>query len=99
MFHPLERLINLQEGYRQTFQVGGRNLLLLVVENRPVLMENRCPHQNVPLHTATLHGTSLRCQRHGIAFDVFTGEPSVGSCPGLSLLEPAYAGDRLGVDL
>ena len=32
MFIALERLINLDEGYRRSFQVAGRSLLLLVVE-------------------------------------------------------------------
>lgn len=48
MFVALERLINLQGGYRGAFQVQGRHLLLIVVDQRPILMENRCPHQGRP---------------------------------------------------
>ena len=60
MFVVLERLINLHEGYRKTFQVNGQALLLLVVDNRPVLIEDRCPHQGAPLGRATLEGDVLR---------------------------------------
>ncbi|MFI8610841.1 Rieske (2Fe-2S) protein [Pseudomonas sp. NPDC077649] len=60
MFIALERLINLDEGYRRSFQVAGRSLLLLVVEGQPVLLENRCPHQGAPLHDASLQGRVLR---------------------------------------
>ncbi|WP_245586482.1 Rieske 2Fe-2S domain-containing protein [Metapseudomonas resinovorans] len=54
MFVALERLINLQDGYRGVFQFQGRHLLLIVVDQQPILMENRCPHQGAPLHTGTL---------------------------------------------
>lgn len=80
MFVALERLINLDEGYRQTFQVGGRSLLLLVVERQPVLLENRCPHRGAPLHNATLVGTVLRCARHGVEFDLVDGQPLNATC-------------------
>ncbi|MCY1281452.1 hypothetical protein D9M68_318060 [compost metagenome] len=99
MFVALERLLNLQEGYRRTFQLVGRNLLLLVVERQPLLLENRCPHQGAPLHNATLAGSVLRCSRHGAEFDLFSGRPLNMHCPGLTRLALVYDGDRIGVDL
>lgn len=99
MFVPLERLINLNEGYRQTFKVAGRDLLLLVVENQPLLLEDSCPHQGAPLRSGTLVGTVLRCQRHGIEFRLPGGRPVQASCPGLKFFDLAYEGDRIGVDV
>lgn len=99
MFIALERLINLDEGYRQSFQVGGHSLLLLMVERQPVLLENRCPHQGAPLHNATLVGRVLRCSRHGAEFDLFSGQPLNAVCGGLRLFKLAYDGDRIGIDL
>jgi nitrite reductase/ring-hydroxylating ferredoxin subunit len=100
MFVALERLINLQDGYRGTFQVQGRELLLIVVDQQPILMENRCPHQGAPLHTGTLEGGVLRCSRHGIAFDLANGgQPVNAPCPPLQRLRLAYDGDRIGLDL
>ncbi|MNZ90178.1 Rieske iron-sulfur protein [Pseudomonas sp. FW300-N1A1] len=99
MFVPLERLINLNEGYRRTFQVDGRSLLLLVVDNQPLLLVDSCPHKGAPLNTATLAGNVLRCQRHGIEFQLPDGLPLQASCPGLSMLKVAYEGDRIGIDV
>ncbi|NBA96872.1 Rieske (2Fe-2S) protein [Pseudomonas sp. R5(2019)] len=99
MFVALERLINLQEGYRNTFEVAGHQLLLLVQDNQPLLLENRCPHQGAPLHSATLSNGILRCQRHGIEFRLPGGQPVQAACPGLTLYKVAYEGDRIGIDV
>ncbi len=99
MFIALERLLNLEEGYRQVFQVQGRDVLLMVVEGRALLMESRCPHQGASLHNATLVGSVLRCARHGVEFDVITGRALNASCANLVQLPLAYEGDRVGVDL
>ncbi|WP_271408222.1 Rieske (2Fe-2S) protein [Pseudomonas sp. Q1-7] len=99
MFVALERLINLQDGYQKTFEVQGRQLLLIVVDQQPILMENRCPHQGAPLHTGTLEGRLLRCSRHGIAFDLVHGRALNAPCPPLQRLPLAYDGDRIGLDL
>ncbi|MDX5372423.1 MAG: Rieske (2Fe-2S) protein [Pseudomonadaceae bacterium] len=99
MFIALERLINLQDGYRRTFQVAGRDLLLLVVDGQPLLLENRCPHQGAPLHNATLNGQVLRCARHGLEFDLRSGAPLTAACAALRMFELAYDGDRVGIDV
>lgn len=99
MFVALERLLNLDEGYRQVFQVQGRSLLLMVVEGRTLLLENRCPHQGASLHNATLAGTVLRCARHGVAFDLSTGRALNAACANLVQLPLAYDADRVGIDL
>ncbi|MDY7560526.1 Rieske 2Fe-2S domain-containing protein [Pseudomonas sp. 10B1] len=99
MFVPLERLINLNDGYRQTFKVGGRDLLLLVVDNQPLLLEDSCPHQGAALRTGTLVGRVLRCQRHGIEFLLPSGKALGALCPGLKMFALSYDGDRIGVDV
>lgn len=99
MFVALERLINLQEGYRRVFTVAGRDLLLLVIDNRPLLLENRCPHQGAPLTNATLIGSILRCSRHGVEFDLGSGRPLSVQCPALRRFNLVYDGDRIGIDV
>lgn len=99
MFYPLERLINLSEGYRQTFKVAGRDLLLMVVDNQPLLLEDSCPHQGAPLRTATLVGTVLRCQRHGIEFQLPSGRALQPACPNLKMFALVYDSDRIGIDV
>ncbi|MFW3899446.1 Rieske (2Fe-2S) protein [Pseudomonas putida CSV86] len=99
MFVALERLINLHDGYRKTFRVNGQALLLLVVDNRPVLLEDRCPHQGAPLAAATLEGDVLRCPRHGLSFSLASGRALQPGCAALNLISLAYEGDRIGIDL
>lgn len=99
MFVALERLVNLQDGYRRTFQVEGRQLLLLVVEQQAILLDNHCPHQGAPLHEATVLGRVLRCGKHGTEFDLLSGQPLNMQCAGLQRLPLAYHGDRIGIDV
>lgn len=99
MFIALERLLNLHEGYRQVVNVQGRSLLLLVVEGRALLLDNRCPHQGAPLHHATITGQVLRCARHGIEFDLASMRALNGACAGLNQVTLVYDGDRIGVEV
>ncbi|MCJ8167824.1 Rieske (2Fe-2S) protein [Atopomonas sediminilitoris] len=99
MFVALERLINLEEGYRQVFRVAGRELLLMVVEQQPLLIDNRCPHIGAPLANASLQANTLCCARHGVRFDLQSGQALDGQCPALTFYRVVYEGDRLGVDL
>jgi nitrite reductase/ring-hydroxylating ferredoxin subunit len=99
MFIALERLLNLEDGYRQVFQVQGRSLLLLVVEGRARLLENRCFHQAASLHNAILTAGMLHCVRHGIEFELASGRALNAQCPGLAYLPLAYKADRVGIEL
>ncbi len=99
MFVTLERLINLHDDYRQVFNVAGHQLLLIVVEGEPRLVENRCPHQGAPLARATLSGTVLRCPRHGARFDVTNGRALDPSFNELAVYPLVYDGDRIGVEV
>ncbi|TLX60098.1 Rieske (2Fe-2S) protein [Stutzerimonas nosocomialis] len=99
MFVTLERLLNLDDDYRRVFDVAGHQLLLIVVEGQPRLIENRCPHQGAPLARATLSGTVLRCPRHGARFDVTTGRALDATCHALAVYPLAYDGDRIGVEV
>jgi nitrite reductase/ring-hydroxylating ferredoxin subunit len=99
MFVALERLLNMTEGYRQVFQVQGRSLLLMVVEGRTLLLDNRCPHQGAGLQSASVTGGVLRCSRHGIEFDLASGRALNTPCDSLVYLAVAYDADRVGIDL
>ena len=48
-FYSLEKLINLQDGYRREFRINYHRLLLLQVEGECYLLEALCPHQEHPL--------------------------------------------------
>ncbi len=100
-FHRLEKLVNLHDGYRRGFRIGGRVVLLIQQEGRVYLLENTCPHQGHPLHTATIEGDVIRCASHGFEFSLATGRNVNfgGTCGSLVRYEPVYEGGDLGVDL
>lgn len=98
MFVPLERLLNLEEGYRQRFVVQGMPVVLTVIEGRHVLFEDRCPHQGASLFSGAITADSIRCPRHGFEFDLITGQALNASCQRLRLIDPAYNHDRIGID-
>lgn len=102
-FVPLEKLSLLQEGYKKSFKVGGIPLLLIHHDDKTVLIENRCPHMDVPLETGTLiYPSGIRCRAHGIEFSLTTGEaggPLAGTLACLKKYALVYEGNTVGVDI
>lgn len=101
-YQSLEKLHQLQEGYRRIFKVAGRDLLLLQEEGRTYLMTNRCPHMDAPLHKASVAAGVLRCPVHGIEFDLRTGE-ALDAPPGcvgpLEFIPLIYEGNTVGIEV
>ena len=88
-YHPLEKLMYLDEGYRGEFSVDGTPLLLIQAHGQRYLIRNQCPHRQADLRNAHLEvmageaSLSLRCGKHGWRFDMLTGEckmPGPGAC-------------------
>ncbi len=98
-FYPLERLMNLSEGYRRTFMINGKPLLLVHNEGRNYLMLNQCPHQQSPLSNATVSTGMIRCPLHGMSFDLQTGRSTDGCQQLLQFFPVAFEGNQLGVFL
>lgn len=98
-FVALERLINLQDGYRKLCRLQGRELLLLCEGGRTHLVENRCPHMGQPLHRASVVQGSIRCPSHGFEFDLASGRCTQGNCAPLGRYRLAYRGSEVGVDI
>lgn len=72
-FVALEKLHRLHDGYRQCFRVAGLNLLLFQEEGQIYLIDNQCPHAGSPLNHSTIRGQQLRCNQHGLVFDLISG--------------------------
>jgi len=99
MFYPLERLMNLYDGYQRGFTVNGHSLLLVQDNGRCYLLRNTCPHQQAPLTHATMNNGYLRCPAHGMEFNLMTGK-SQGECSQeLQFIAIAYEGNQLGVEI
>ena len=97
----LEKLQNLQDGYRRPLRFAGQELLLLHEQGRTCLIKNACPHLGASLTQATLVDNVLRCPMHGIAFDLRTGcAVNTPSCQGmLQFLPLIYEGNTIGIDI
>ena len=98
-FYPLEKLMNLYDGYQRAFVVEGKPLLLIQDEGRCYLILNQCPHQSMPLTHGTVQQGHLRCPVHGMSFSLKTGISTDGCPAGLQFIPLAYEGNQLGVFL
>lgn len=102
-FHALEKLSQMEEGYQKAFSVAGQSLLLLQVDGKPYLIENRCPHMDVTLTQATqLPGHRIRCRAHGIEFDLESGRaagPLANQLECLKKYPLSYEGNMIGVQI
>jgi 3-phenylpropionate/trans-cinnamate dioxygenase ferredoxin subunit len=100
-FHPLEKLDKLHNGYRKAFQVMGKQLLLLVIDNNYHLIENRCPHQNAPLTAAWADENRIICSLHQWEFDLYTGvcKQTKRACDSIKIYEAIFDDNIIGVML
>jgi len=104
MFYPLERLINLYDGFQRAYRIHGQSLLLLQDNGRCYLLHNQCPHQQASFlpsrgAQASVSEGQLRCPVHGMGFNLMTGKTSDGCHQSLRFVSIVYEGNQLGVDL
>ena len=87
------KLADLAEGRLTPSSIGRVPILLTLVNNQPVAVAARCPHQGAQLQagcvtglvgsgpdgTVTVDPTRpvLRCPWHGFEYDLVSGEPTV----------------------
>lgn len=101
-FYPLANLVDLHDGYRATFRLMGRSLLLLQDNGTTYLIENKCPHMDAPLANGDVVNGTITCRAHGIQFGLIDGRPRgplAGTLDGLHRFELIYEGRKVGVDL
>ena len=101
-FHPLEKLINLHDGYIGKFRIDELELLLIDRGGQRFLIESRCPHREHPLDLATLNDDSIECALHRYRFGLADGALLVHTeepCRGLRVFELIYEGNEVGLIL
>ncbi|WP_438985198.1 Rieske (2Fe-2S) protein [Aequoribacter sp.] len=102
-FIPLERLINLHEGYRQAFKIEGADIILLHEDGQTYAFSRTCPHQNYALDYAKISDGLLLCSAHGFEFDLKRSgvlvKPAGFPCPALKTYDLVYDADRIGLML
>ncbi|TGD75271.1 Rieske (2Fe-2S) protein [Mangrovimicrobium sediminis] len=101
-FYPLDKLINLHDGYVCRFKIDQVQLLLVQRDGERYLFEASCPHRGHPLEEATFTDAILRCPLHGLRFSLDDGrllQEGSDACRGLRLFELIYEGNEVGVML
>ena len=98
-FLPLEKLINLHDGYRKVIKHNALEVLILQHEGQLYVLQNRCPHQEQPLHTAEVQGGVIFCARHQYGFDLTTGEQLESACAALKLYPSIFEGAVVGIEV
>lgn len=96
-FQPLERLINLHDGYRRTVKIDQLDVLILQEEDRLYIVQSRCPHREHPLEGGDVEGGMLICPLHHLAFDLSSGNSVGGLCAPLRCWTPVYEGNEVGI--
>jgi len=56
-------------------RMGEHCLLVCNADGRYHMVENRCSHQESPLEGGRIRRGHLSCPRHGVRFNLSTGEP------------------------
>lgn len=101
-FRPLEKLINLHDGYTGHFKIDELQLLLLQREGELYLIEAHCPHRNHPLDAATIDKGIIQCALHQYQFAIDDGRllhATEEPCRALRTFELIYEGNEIGVML
>ena len=97
-YRPLEKLINLHDGYRRPFRTARGEILLIHEAGETVLVDRHCPHRGLPLDSALLDGGCLTCPHHQMRFSLRDGRALNGDCAALTVYVVAYEGNSLGLE-
>lgn len=73
-FADVAALTDVAEGQMRAVEVGGKRVLLALVEGVPYAMGAVCTHERANLDEGTLIGHEIYCPLHFSCFDVRTGE-------------------------
>jgi 3-phenylpropionate/trans-cinnamate dioxygenase ferredoxin component len=60
---------------RQVVKHEGLCILVCNAGGTHYAIENRCTHQDTPLHEGRIRNGLISCPLHGVRFDLKTGEP------------------------
>lgn len=101
-FQPLEKLINLHDGYARQFKIDHLQLLLLQNGGDVFLIEATCPHRGHPLGVATIDDSVIQCALHRYRFSLVDGHlihATEDPCRDLRVYRLVFEGNEVGVML
>lgn len=99
---PVARVGELTAGALKEVDLGGRQVLLTLVEGKYVAFSRQCPHEDADLKSAgqLLPGGKIRCTNHSYCFDLQSGECVLpkGGAP-LTVLAAEERGEEICIRL
>ena len=101
-FYPLEKLINLHDGYVRAFKIDHYQFLLIQHRGERYLIEASCPHRSHPLNTAAIDDGVIQCPLHQYRFAIDDGRllhATEEPCRNLRTFPVVYEGNEVGVVL
>ena len=101
-FYPLEKLINLHDGYTATYRIDQLHLLLVQRDGERYLVEATCPHREHPLDLASIDDAIIQCALHHYRFSLADGtliQATEERCRSLRTFQLIYEGNEVGVML
>ena len=101
-FYVLAKTNELEEGFRRSVKLPNMNVLIFYHRGEVHVIEDRCPHMDVPLVTGTLTGNTIACRAHGIGFDLTTGKADGmwnDTLPCLKRFEVVDRGYTIGIEI
>jgi len=96
-FVALEKLINLKDGYRRRIKMDQLDVLVVQEDGRLAIIQSQCPHQQYPLTNAQIVNHTIVCPVHGYRFDLSTGATYESTCAALTVWQPIYDGNEVGI--
>jgi len=96
-FLALDKLINLEDGYRRRFKIDSLDLILAKEGGDIFAFSAVCPHQEQSLDDAIIENQVVTCPRHGFGFSLSSGAHVEGFCASLPIYEVHYEGNEVGV--
>jgi len=105
IFYPLLDQSALHNGLMQPCEVEISPVLtiqiLMIQQHDQVhLIENKCGHFGVKLHTGKITPNSITCSVHGFCFDLHTGQPlnrEWENCDPIKVFQAYWQADSVGI--
>ena len=73
-FTTVAKLEDLEESKPTAVEAGGQELVLIRQNGTVHALEDRCSHEDFPLHNGEMLNGQIECALHGARFDVETGD-------------------------
>lgn len=74
-FTTVAQLDELTEGKPEAVEVDGAELVLIRQDGTVHALEDRCSHEDFPLHNGEVLDGQIECALHGARFDLDSGDP------------------------